>query len=102
MQFLKIFVVVFATMATAYEASFEGNGESNMVRIHLPKGCSKSKLASCVLNLGMKSDSCDTALAAMGADPVADLSCIGSVADTAAKIPACKGCIPKNFLVEEV
>jgi hypothetical protein len=39
--------------------------------------------------------SCGAAVIEAGANPVADLSCIGSAAGTAANIDECKNCIPK-------
>lgn len=44
---------------------------------------------------------CGAAIIEAGANPAADLSCIGSAAGTAANFDECKNCIPKKTLVVE-
>lgn len=92
----------------------------NQVDISLPPGCTKFNLismylpsstcirktvqltsAECALRLVGTTASCGAAIIEVGANPVADLSCIGSAANTAAKFDECKKCIPhKQNLIE--
>ncbi|OAQ65255.1 fungal calcium binding protein domain-containing protein [Pochonia chlamydosporia 170] len=73
----------------------------NQVEISLPPGCSKGDLTKCALHLIGTTASCGAAVIELGANPAADLSCIGSAASTAAKFDECKHCIPHKTAVIE-
>lgn len=55
----------------------------------------------CVLHLASTTASCAAAAAELGANPIADLSCVGSATGTAANFDECKSCIPKSTRVIE-
>ncbi|CAD0101459.1 unnamed protein product [Aureobasidium mustum] len=89
MQFTIIAALAMA--ATAFAAPVEELAQPQVL-ISLPPGCTKSNLAS---------GSCAAAAAELGANPIADLSCVGSAAGTAANFDECKSCIPKSTRVIE-
>ncbi|KAM0706492.1 hypothetical protein Q7P35_005819 [Cladosporium inversicolor] len=101
MQFI-LSIIALAAVATALPATSQAadatgftNYDGERVLISLPSGCTKKDLAKCVLHLVGTTGSCGAAVIEAGANPVADLSCIGSAAGTAANIDECKNCIPK-------
>lgn len=116
MQFTII--VALALAATAFAAPFEESAEGQVL-ISLPPGCTKTDLVSecnasismiykvlmrcpeCAFHLIGTTASCGAAIIEVGANPAADLSCIGSAAGTAANFDECKNCIPKKTLVVE-
>ncbi|KAF2725438.1 hypothetical protein K431DRAFT_299785 [Polychaeton citri CBS 116435] len=95
MQFTTIIAVLFASMA--YAAPVEDN--SGVVEITLPDGCTDGDLAKCALHLVGTTASCGAAVIELGANPAADLACVGSAAGTAANFDECKNCIPKSTKV---
>ncbi|KAG6003280.1 hypothetical protein E4U21_002207 [Claviceps maximensis] len=101
MQFFKIFAVVFATVAAAAPAELEAT-DLSVAQVRLPSGCRRSQLAKCVLRLVGTTASCSAAIVEAGANPMADLSCVGSASSTAVKFADCRSCIPKRFEVLEV
>ncbi|OAA37819.1 hypothetical protein ISF_09904 [Cordyceps fumosorosea ARSEF 2679] len=97
MKFTTLLVANLAAVASA--AAIEP--VQNQVDISLPPGCTKPNLIKCALRLVGTTASCGAAIIEVGANPVADLSCIGSAANTAAKFDECKKCIPhKQNLIE--
>lgn len=48
------------------------------------------------LHLVGTTGSCGAAVIEAGANPAADLACVGSAASTAANFDECKNCIPKE------
>ncbi|CAD0110843.1 unnamed protein product [Aureobasidium uvarum] len=87
MQLIIIASLAFA--ASAIAASAEDFAEPQVL-ISLPAGCSKGDLATA---------SCGAAIIGVGANPAADLACVGSAAGTAANIADCKNCSPKSTRV---
>ncbi|KAH0370225.1 hypothetical protein KCU65_g2611, partial [Aureobasidium melanogenum] len=55
----------------------------------------------CAFHLIGTTASCGAAIIEVGANPAANLSCIGSAAGTAANFGECKSCIPKKTNVIE-
>jgi hypothetical protein len=111
-------VAALALAATAFAAPVEESVDGQVL-ISLPPGCTKTDLASkcntriptiwkvlkrspeCAFHLIGTTASCGAAIIEVGANPAADLSCIGSAAGTAANFGECKSCIPKKTDVIE-
>ncbi|KAG9696254.1 hypothetical protein KCU95_g4399, partial [Aureobasidium melanogenum] len=98
MQFTIIAALALA--ANAFAAPVEQAVEGQVL-ISLPPGCTKTDLAKCAFHLIGTTASCGAAIIEVGANPAADLSCIGSAAGTAANFGECKSCIPKKTDVIE-
>lgn len=102
MQFTTIIALAFA--ATTYALPVEDSVNSTTVReasVSLPPGCTEANLVKCALHLVGTTGSCGAAVIEAGANPVADLSCIGSAASTANNFEECKSCIPTSTKVVE-
>lgn len=122
MQFSTAFIAAFAALAYAGPAEKRSTRVPGQVDISLPPGCTKGDLASksfvevspledsrayapaiteCAIHLIGTGASCGAAVIEAGANPAADLACVGSAAGTAASIDDCKNCIPKNTNAKE-
>ncbi|KAI5359419.1 hypothetical protein Slin15195_G070460 [Septoria linicola] len=94
MQFITISTLALAAIASAMPAL--QTREEGHVLISLPPGCSKEDLFKCALHLVGTGASCGAAVIEAGANPAADLACVGSAAGTAANFDECQNCIPKK------
>ncbi|KAM0689716.1 hypothetical protein Q7P36_010587 [Cladosporium allicinum] len=103
MQFIAISAFALATVAAALPATANENSAvvvnekyaGEVIRISLPTGCSEKDLFKCAFHLIGTTASCGAAIIEIGANPAADLACIGSAAGTAANFDECKNCIPQ-------
>lgn len=96
MQFTTVLVAAFAAIAFASPAEERFTREQGQLDISLPPGCTKKDLALCAVHLIGTTGSCGAAVIEAGANPAADLACVGSAAGTAASFDECKSCIPKK------
>ncbi|KAK4609338.1 hypothetical protein CLAFUW4_14263 [Fulvia fulva] len=100
MQFIPISALALAAVASA-APSIQAR-EEGQVLISLPPGCTKENLFKCALHLVGTGASCGAAIIEAGANPAADLACVGSAAGTAANFDECKSCIPKKTEVVQI